>query len=183
MAAFKLGVLSSLTLAGMIALEKWHLSHQEKIIVYNVPTHKAIDFVDGNRYQFVGDDDLARDGLLQNFHLKPGRISLMLNNKEEKVPTLYRHNNFYQFHNKRILIIDSAVVYIPQGEKMDVDYIIISKNPKIFISKLAAVFNCNIYIFDASNPLWKIDKWKKGCEELHLQFYSVPEQGAFITDL
>ena len=59
MTAFKLGVLSSLILAGMIALEKWHLSHQEKIIVYNVPTHKAIDFVDGNRYQFVGDDDLG----------------------------------------------------------------------------------------------------------------------------
>jgi competence protein ComEC len=183
MTAFKLGVLSSLVLAGMIAVEKWNLSHQEKIIVYNVPSYKAIDFVDGNRYQFVGDDDLARDGLLQNFHLKPGRISLMLNNKEENLATLYRHNNFYQFHNKRILIIDSAVVYIPLAEKMYVDYIIISKNPKIFISKLAAVFNCNIYIFDASNSLWKIDKWKYGCEELHLQFYSVPEQGAFVTDL
>ena len=37
--------------------------------------------------------------------------------------------------------------------------------------------------FDASNPMWKIEKWKKDCEELHLRFHSVPEQGAFITDL
>jgi len=30
--------------------------------------------------------------------------------------------------------------------------------------------------------MWKIDKWKKDCEELHLHFHSVPEQGAFVTD-
>lgn len=183
MTAFKLAALSFLMLTGMIAVEKWHLAHQEKIIVYNVPSYKAIDFVDGNRYQFVGDDDLSRDGLLQNFHLKPGRISLMVNENSENIATLYRHNNFYQFHDKRVLLIDSAVAYGPLTKKMDVDYIIISKNPKILISRLAAVFNCSIYIFDASNSSWKIDKWKKGCEELHLQFYSVPEQGAFITDM
>ena len=148
-----------------------------------MPSHKAIDFVSGNSYHFVGDDDLVTDGLLQNFHLKPGRISLMLNTKEDDGINLYRHNNFYQFHDKRILIIDSAVVYMPAAEKMYVDYIIISKNPKIFMPMLAAVFNCNLYVFDASNPLWKIDKWKKDCEELHLRFHSVPEQGAFVTDL
>ena len=183
MIAFKFGVLSALILTGMISFEKWHFSHQKKIIVYNVPSHKAIDFVSGNSYHFVGDDDLVTGGLLQNFHLKPGRISLMLNNKENNTINLYQHNNFYQFHNKRILIIDSTVVYIPAAKKMYVDYIIISKNPKIFMPALAAVFHCNLYVFDASNPLWKIDKWKKDCEELHLRFHSVPEQGAFVTDL
>jgi competence protein ComEC len=183
MTAFKFGVLSSLTLAGMIAFEKWHFSHQEKIIVYNVPSHKAIDFISGHSYHFVGDNDLVTDGLLRSFHLKPGRISLMLNTKEDSGINLYRHNNFYQFYNKRILIIDSAVAYMPAAERMYVDYIIISKNPKVFMPGLAAVFNCNLYVFDASNPLWKIDKWKKDCEELHLRFHSVPEQGAFVTDL
>ena len=183
MTAFKFGILSCLILAGMTAFEKWHFSRQEKIIVYNVPSHRAIDFVSGNRYRFVGDYDLARDGLLQTFHLKPSRISLMLTAKEDSGMDLYRSNNFYQFHNKRILIIDSAIVYIPAAERMHVDYIIISKNPKIFMPGLAAVFNCNHYVFDASNPLWKIDKWKKDCEDLHLPFHSVPEQGAFVTDL
>src|SRR6185295_12933496 len=40
MTAFKWGVLSSFILAGMIAVEKWHVSHQGKIIVYNVPSYK-----------------------------------------------------------------------------------------------------------------------------------------------
>ncbi|MEP7252700.1 MAG: hypothetical protein ABI683_09980, partial [Ginsengibacter sp.] len=87
------------------------------------------------------------------------------------------------FYGKRILLIDSVVNYAMPNQKIDIDYIIISKNPRLFIPKVAAVFNVGEYIFDASNPLWKIEKWKKDCEELHLRFYSVPEQGAFITDL
>ncbi|MEO8765897.1 MAG: ComEC/Rec2 family competence protein [Ginsengibacter sp.] len=183
MMAFKFGILTSLMLAGMIAIEKWQSSHQQKLIVYNVPSHRAIDFISGNSYHFIGDPDLANEGFLRDFHLKPGRISLMPGTKEYNSPNLYRHENFYQFYNKKILLIDSTVVYMPGAAKMNVDYIIISKNPKLFIPALAAVFNCNLYVFDASNPLWKIGKWKKECEELHLHFHSVPEQGAFIKDL
>ncbi|MEP6952010.1 MAG: ComEC/Rec2 family competence protein [Ginsengibacter sp.] len=181
--AFKLGICSALLFSAIVTLKKWSFSNQKKIIVYNVPDHKAIDFIDGNAYNFIGDSDLVIDGLLQNFNLKPGRISFLLTTGEDKEATLYRHNNFYQFHDKRILIIDSAIAYLPLAEKIYVDYIIISKNPKIFIPVLAKVFNCHTYVFDGSNSLWKIDKWKKDCEELHLRFHSVPGQGAFITDL
>jgi competence protein ComEC len=68
-------------------------------------------------------------------------------------------------------------------QKINVDIIIISKSPKLYIPQLAAVFNCKQYVVDASNSLWKIGKWKKDCEELHLQLHSVPEKGAFIVDL
>lgn len=167
----------------MVTLNKWGFSNQRKIIVYSVPTHKAVDFIYGSSFRFVGDSELVPDGLLQNFHLKPGRISLMLHNKKNNLAAFYHSNNFYQFYGKRIVMIDSAVVYSPMPEKINVDYIILSKNPKLYISSLAAVFNCKLYIFDSSNSMWKIDKWKKDCEELHLRFHSVPEQGAFVTDL
>lgn len=179
--AFKLALCSTLLFAFMTTLNKWHFAKQKKIIVYDVPAHKAIDFIDGNFYHFVGDSDLMRDGLLQNFHLKPGRISLMVT--KANTFSLFQQNNFMGFYGKRILMIDSAVDYKPLPKKINVDYIIISKNPRLFIPMLAEVFNCSIYIFDASNPIWKIEKWKKDCEELHLRFHSVPEQGAFITDL
>ena len=179
--AFKMGIYSTLLFSGLIALHRLNFSKQKKLIVYNVPSHKAIDFVEGNAFHFNGDSDLAEEGLLQNFHLKPGRISLMLTKTDTS--SLFQQNNFLGFYGKRILMIDSAINYMPLSKKINVDYIIISKNPKLFIPRLAEVFNCSVYIFDASNPLWKIEKWKKDCEELHLRFHSVPEQGAFITDL
>ena len=57
------------------AYNNWQTAQQQKLIVYNVPQHKAIDFVNGNQYQFIGDSVLLENGLLQNFHLKPGKNS------------------------------------------------------------------------------------------------------------
>jgi competence protein ComEC len=180
--AFKLALIATFIFAGSIAFKKWSFSTQKKIIVYNVPAHKAVDFITGNNYQFMGDRELQEDGLLQNFHLKPARISLHLVRKKDSLTALYHSNNFYQFYEKRIVMIDSAFVYKPSEQKINVDYIFISKNPKLYLSNLAATFNCHMYVFDASNPMWKIDKWKKDCEQLHLRFHSVPDRGAFIID-
>ncbi|MGH2566337.1 MAG: ComEC/Rec2 family competence protein, partial [Ginsengibacter sp.] len=183
MIAFKTGIGCLLIFTASISYNKWQHYQQKKIIVYNVPSHKAIDFVSGKAFQFVGDDDLKIDGVLQNFHLKPARIQLLMKTKVDSLEDLFVQNNFYQFYDKRLLLIDSDIVYKPLAQKIDVDFIVISKNPKLFIPKLSQVFNCGLYIFDASNPLWKIDKWKKDCEELHLRFHSVPELGAFVVNL
>ena len=165
------------------AYDNWQIKNQQKIIVYNVPQHQAIDFVHGNKYIFHGDSVLLEDGMLQNFHLKPGRIALQLNNRTDSIQSITSYQPFYQFGNKKILIIDRPLVFEPLQQKIDVDIIIISKSPKLYIPQLAAVFNCNQYVVDASNSLWKIGKWKKDCEELHLQLHSIPEKGAFVLDL
>jgi competence protein ComEC len=68
-------------------------------------------------------------------------------------------------------------------EKIPVDIIILSGNPNIRISELAAMFNCRQYLFDSSNPLWKIRQWKKDADSLHLRHHTVSEQGAFEADL
>jgi competence protein ComEC len=80
-------------------------------------------------------------------------------------------------------MIDTAQAYFPTAQKMNLDYIIISKNPRLDLADLAKVFDCKQYIFDASNSSWKIEQWKKECEELHLHFHSVSEQGAFVINL
>jgi len=121
--------------------------------------------------------------MLQNFHLKPARIALQVNHKAGSIEALTCNKPFYQFGNKRVLIIDKPIVWEPLQQKIDVDMIIISKSPKLYIPQLAQVFNCNQYVADASNSLWKIGKWKKDCEQLHLHLHSVPEKGAFIVDL
>ncbi|MGG9971064.1 ComEC/Rec2 family competence protein [Ferruginibacter sp. SUN002] len=163
---------------------KWQIANQHKLIVYNVPQHQAIDFIEGNNYQFVGDSALLADGMLQNFHLKPGRIQMQLNKQVDSVKNIFTAQDlFYQFGNKKILLIDKSISFEVPQEKINVDIIIISKSPKLYIPQLTNVFNCKQIIFDASNSLWKIEKWKKDCERLHLQNYSVPQQGAFILEL
>jgi competence protein ComEC len=178
-----LALANLLAFAMVQAYGKWQIKSQQKIIVYNVPQQQAIDFVKGNNYQFIGDSVLLAEGMLQNFHLKPGRIALQLNNRGDSIRDYFKNAPFYQFNNKKIVLIDKPLEFEVPEHKIDVDIIIISKNAKLYMPQLASVFNCKQYVADASNSLWKIDRWKKDCSALHLQLHSIPEKGAFVLDL
>jgi competence protein ComEC len=80
-------------------------------------------------------------------------------------------------------VIDKQIDFEPVQQKIAVDLIIISKNPKLSIAQIASVFNCDQYIFDASNSLWKIAQWQKDCKALHLNYYSIPAEGAYICEI
>jgi competence protein ComEC len=177
---------SLICLAGFVfvhGLISWQVKSQQKIIVYNVPQHQAIDLVSGNAYQFIGDSILLEDGILQNFHLKPGRIALQLNKRTDSLPGVYQLGQFVQFGNKRVLVIDQPFSAATPSSKIDIDLIVISKSPRLYMTDLAKVFNCKSIVFDASNSLWKIDKWKEDCDQLNLRHYSIPEQGNFVMDI
>jgi competence protein ComEC len=180
---FRIALFTTLAFIIQNVYTNWQSSKQQKLIVYNVPQHKAIDFINGNRYQFVGDSILQEDGLLQNFHLKPGRIAQQLDKRTDSLDCVFNSGLFYQFNNKKILIADRTIIFDSIAPKIDLDLLIISKNPRLDITSLAKTFNCKQIVFDASNPSWKIEKWKKECKTLNLKFYSIPETGAFIYNI
>ncbi|HEX2683358.1 MAG TPA: ComEC/Rec2 family competence protein, partial [Ferruginibacter sp.] len=136
--------------------EKWFTGRQKTIIVYNVPQLQAIDLVNGNNYHFLGDSLLLENVALQNFHLKPGRIALRLRSQSEDLKELFSESMFYQFNNARILLLDKTIHFTAPAEKIRLDLVIISKNPKLSIAELARSFNCSRFIFDASNSAWKV---------------------------
>lgn len=150
------------------------------VVVYNIPQHQAVDFINGNTFYFEGDSVLRTDGILKNFHLKPGRIYMKLNQEANKLNGLERQGNFFSFHGRTILLIDTSIAYKPIQNRIPVDILLISKNPGLSISGIVAAVKPSMVVFDASNSLWKIAKWKKECEGLILPSFSIPEQGAFV---
>ena len=181
--AFRLAIFCLFGFTLLQAYGNLQIRNQQKIIVYNVPQHQAIDFVNGNNFLFLGDSILLVDGVLQNFHLKPARIALQLNNRVNTMATVFQQQLFYQIGNKKVMVIDKSLQFEPVQQKIDVDMIIISKSPKLYMAQLAGIFNCRQYIFDASNSLWKIGQWQKDCKALHLNFHSIPAEGAFVCDI
>lgn len=180
---FKIALAALLVFVIQNTYNSWQAGKQQKLVVYNVPRYQAIDFIQGNQYQFVGDSILKQDGLLQNFHLKPGRISQHLTGRTDALPILFNQGVFYQFNDKRIMIADQRSSFEATYPKMELDLIILSKNPDIRISELLNTFNCKAIVFDASNPSWKIEKWKEECRDLHVTCYSVAETGAFVYNI
>jgi competence protein ComEC len=159
-----------------------HRSGQQKLVVYNIPKQKAIDIIEGNTYSFLGDSSLMDSGFLQNFNLKPARILYGANKKDSLSNTLVTHQLIVGQH-KSVLMINGSLDLAPVSSKIPVDLIILSGNPKIYLSRVAAIFDCQQYIFDSSNPLWKIRYWKKDADSLHLRHHTISEQGAFEMDL
>jgi competence protein ComEC len=169
------------TLLGTI--NSWQSSSQQKIIVYNVNPHKAMDLINGKQYQFVGDSILLDNGMQQNFHLKPARVAFQLDKRADSLNGVFNRGMFYQFYNKKILVADKAFVIDSAAQKIELDLLIISKNPKINISQLAKTFNSKQIVFDASNPPWKTERWINECEILGLNYYSIPKMGAFVCNI
>jgi competence protein ComEC len=161
--------------------EKTGALSSAKMVVYNVPKRTAIDFIHTNQVQFVGDTAVAADPLLNNFHLKPARVAYRTEQHTTLTPLRFQ-KPFIYFHEKKILLLDKPLKF-ETSKKINVDVIVISNNPRIYIPKLHEAFNCSLYVFDASNPEWKIKLWKKDCDSLHLRHHSTPEQGAFVMEL
>jgi competence protein ComEC len=180
---FKICLLCLFAFVVTQAYHSWQIKNQRKLIVYNVSQHAALDFVVGNNYRFIGDSILWQDGMLQNFNLKPTRVVMQLNHHTDSLNNLFATGGFHQFYQLKILLLDKPLYFSALSEKINLDIIIISHGPKITISQLAAVFNCKQYVFDASNSLWKIGKWQKECEELHLRSHSIPLDGAFVLNV
>jgi competence protein ComEC len=176
-----IGLASTLGFITIDSYEKFYLKQQQKIIVYNISKMPAIDFISGVDYAFIGDTALLQNDFLQNFHLKPSRT---LHNIKQKnnLENFYVSYPFAHFAGKKILLLDKPFKFT-SGERISLDLIVVSHNPRLYITDLTRVFDCKQYVFDASNSSWKISQWKKDCDSLHLPNYSTADHGAFIMDV
>ena len=155
------------------------IAKQQKLVVYNLSQHTAVDFMLGNQYYFIGDSILLNDGFLRNFHLKPSRI----------VHRTYHQPNINPITNKAWTINHKTIVHINKSyrfdssHKINADVVIISQNPKLYLNQLLKTINCKLLVFDSSNPQWKLKYWKADCEKLGINYFCTSEQGAFVMSL
>lgn len=174
-----------LALLGFIALRSQsfiNADRQQRIIVYNVPQRRAVDFVEGRNYFFAGDSDLLADDFVRNFHLKPSRIFFRIT-PSDSLDHFRQNNNYIHFINKKILLLDSSISFLPTDNKPVIDLLLISKNTRLYMTKLAAALSIKQVVFDGSVPPWKANYWKRDCDSLHIPYYDVTTKGAFVMKL
>jgi competence protein ComEC len=155
---------------------------QQQLIVYNIPRHSAIDFIDGRNYLFTGDSALLTDDFTRNFHLKPAR-TLYRTGAVANIPCMISIDQYISYRNRKIMLVDTSLSFTTPTIKQDIDLLIISKNPKLYISRLANTFNIRQIVFDGSIPAWKLNYWKNDCDSLHIPYHDVSEKGAFVMRL
>jgi competence protein ComEC len=174
---FWTAVTSLLWFISLRSLSFYQAYGQKKLIVYNVPKHQAIDVIDGRSFYFIGDSVLLQDGFIRNFHLNPSRIRHRVN----KNNFVLSNAKCFSFYNKKLFIVDEPIM--PATTMPELDIIILSKNPKLYISQLKSSFSFQQIVLDGSVPAWKAKLWKRDCDSLKIPYYDVTEKGAFVMNL
>jgi competence protein ComEC len=154
-------------------------NNRQQLIVYNVLQKRAIDIIDGRKYFFVGDSDLLADDFIRNFHIKPSRILHRIE-PAMNLKNYQQQENLIMYNSKKILAIEQTKYFSPLENKIPVDLLLISGNPKFYFNQLTKTFSVKQVVFDGSCPAWKINYWKKDCDSLHIPYHDVSEKGAFV---
>ncbi|MFT3826735.1 MAG: ComEC/Rec2 family competence protein [Chitinophagaceae bacterium] len=184
----KKGLLIALgCLLGIIVTRSFFIlntARQQKLVVYNIPRHSAIDFITGNQYYFVGDSAFSRNTALQQFYLSPSR-TLHRTVPSNSINYLSGHFPLFRFGNRTILIVtkDLKPSLYPPAQPIPVDLVIFSGNPAIGLSQLLKLISFRQLVIDNSNSAFKTARWKQECAILAINCFNVSEQGAFVLNL
>lgn len=152
---------------------------QHRLIVYNIPKNAAIDVVGGAGCRIAYGKP---DERMIKYYLDPARLLYGADSSKEP-RGIELHGQWIAGPKRSAAVVDIGFVPITVKHPIPVDMIIVSGSPSLRLARLHTVFDCALYVFDASNPLWKIRQWKKEADSLHLRHHTVSEQGAFETDL
>jgi competence protein ComEC len=183
-AALKVSLLIGCCYCGHFQIQTLLAQSQKKLVIYQVPKTTAIEVLIGTKGYFLEAVPLTDTSNIWQSTIAPAHLSM--NIKEAKttvIPSVHKAIHLYTIRGKRILLIKQKTGFSHNNIKLPIDYLIIAENPQLDFISLIENFKISLVIFDSSNSLWKIAKWQKQCDLLHLRHHTVATQGAFIADL
>lgn len=137
-------------------------ANQQKMIVYNVQGKRAIDFIQGRNYYFLGDESVQSDKFLRNFNLEPSRVLHRIS-QSDSLPAVAGKGPLFLFNGRYFLVL--------------------SNNTSLQLASLLQHISIAQVIADATNKPWRITQWQRTCDSMHIPFHNVAEQGAYVANL
>jgi len=163
------------------------MNHQKKIVIYSIPKHSAIAFIENRKVNYDFDKALFDDQGAMLFHVRHHWWACGVNEEMEikETPLPMNFGKLILFEGLKILVIDSSVgrsVPILKN-KLKIDLLILSHSPKVSLAEIGNTFDCKELVFDSSNNIWKTEKWKLDCARLNLSYWDVNTAGCYTKDL
>jgi len=171
---------------------------QRKIIIYNIPQHATINFIDGSDNILVADLKLIKNRKKLMFHVQNNWINNGVN-KEKVVridqllnkdsiynlsnDNLFIKQHYFQFYNTKIAIIDNKYQLHNSKKKLDIDLLLLTKNTKLSIQEALTQFNPKQIVIDASNSSYTSQRLKSEAAKLNINCWSVLLDGAYSKNI
>ena len=157
-------------------------NRQQKLIVYSLPKHTAVEAVCNRRATCFYDKNMDADIAANNFTLRPVHTQFRVKEYSKNIVS-GTDNLMFQANKKTILILSQPLPSAPTKTKIKADVVIITNNAKLYMDDLYKTIDCKVIVADNNTSRWKEKKWQQACDSLHIRFYPVSQNGAFITGL
>jgi competence protein ComEC len=171
--------------------ETVHHSTIGTFTIYDIKKRSLFDFSAGGRSILMGDLSILKDPFILDVITKSrwndnvtGLFSFQypLPKVTDKIfrneKLFIKQGNIIGFCGRKIVIIDKRIS-MRASVKLNVDYLVISGNPKWRLTEILQHYRAGTVIFDASNSIWKVQAWIKEAHYLGLKCHSVSLSGAW----
>lgn len=176
-----------LVIAGFFATDRVRNHARNEMAVYQVKGSCALAFIHSGKVWYDFDQKLYDNKSAMLFHVKHHWWSCGVRT-ETQATSLSAELPFGRiicFQNKKILVVDKEVKKVRRAvvKRLKVDYVLLSHNPKVYLTDLAKLVDFDSVIFDSSNKNWRTEYWRKDCAQLNIPCRDVNAEGAFIASL
>lgn len=158
-------------------------------IVYKADSYTAMDFISQQKSYLLGDSAFISDPQKQKFilaenHIKNGvKQSILLpdfSSEASDYGNLRLDKDLILFHSLRILYLDQTEKNQAVENPLPIDFLVISKNADINLTRVLSQYRFSTIIFDSSNSWWRIKQIKDEADRLNIPYWDVNEKGAFV---
>ena len=169
-------------------------ARESRVVVYHVNNGLAMDFISGKDCVFVSCPTVQENPRLVNFHIADNRLRhgiraprawLTLDGEGVvNAGNVYRNGPFLRFREATFFILDgdTGVGEWPRPD-FPIDYLIVSRNPRINPQVVLDALQPRLVILDTSNSFRNLRRWEENCETAGVECWSVRVRGAYMARL
>ena len=179
----------SLLLLGLQTWRNYQRLSQEKMVIYAIQYHTAVDFISGNEHKLLADSSALKTSNILSYHTEEFRIEHGLKRDFASLEStlsdrLVLYNaGFAKFGATRLFILNPAEKHFPVlNRKIDVDYLIYRGSRKIPLKEIMKSFRFKKIVFDGSVSPYREKILIKNSELLHLKTFSLLKSGALVIE-
>jgi competence protein ComEC len=176
---------SAVLFSGLYAVAQWNhhrqTIHQKQFIVYKVPGHTALDFIDRGQTLFHTDSLLLADQNKIHFHIEPNRLIHGVGHVVTLPASASRSvagANLWYWNNQSIVQVYQRDF---QPSQTTIDILIISQNAPVNLAALVKTIKPRMIILDSSNSYYFASELLRQSEALRIPVHSVWHHGAYAV--
>ncbi len=180
-----LSILLSLTVWN--SYESLIQQRQYGMFVYAVKNSRAVAVVMGNKIYRDFDERLLANESSMLFHVKHHWWKM---NVKQELPmdsllgfAAFDEGYAFMLGSQKVLVVDKPFHADDLALPSNVDWVLLSGNPKVKLAETIAWAKPKTIIADCSNKTYRKSNWRKDAQNAGMEFYDVDEKGAFILEL